>query len=100
MRILANLFEVLEAETPYGGRATTYEALGVAWLGLGARRRRERTEAGVARGIETLSAETRADPRLAEGRVLRFGGADWEIVAVDGVGGRPGRVALGLERAR
>ena len=100
MRILANLFEVVEAETAQGGRTTTYEALGVAWLALGARRRRERTEAGVTRGIEVLSAETRADARLAQGRVLRFGGADWAIVAVDGVDGRPGRVTLGLERAR
>lgn len=100
MRVLASLFEVMEAETAQGGRAKTYEALGVAWLSLGARRRRERTEAGVTRGTETLTAETRADARLAEGRVLRFGGADWAIVAVDGVDGRPGRVSVGLERAR
>lgn len=100
MRVLASLFEVVEAETPYGGRSVTYEALGVAWLALGARRRRGKSEPGGSRSIETVSAETRDDPRLAEGRVLRFGGADWTIIAVDGVDGRPGRATVGLERAR
>ena len=97
-RVLAGLFEPVESETPAGGRAVSFEALGSAWLRLGARRRRERVEAGVMRTVEAATAEARADPRLSEGLVLRFGGADWRIAAVDD--GRPGRVALSLERAR
>lgn len=99
MRVLAGLFQAVETATPYGGMAVSYEPLGSAWLRLGARRRRERTDAGVTRGVELASAETRADPRLVEGRVLRFGGAEWRIVAVD-VGETPGRMTLSLERAR
>lgn len=97
MRALAGLFEAVEAETPYGGRSVTYEPVGSAWLRLGARRRRERTEAGVTRGVETVTAETRSDPRLTVGRVLRFGGTDWRIKVVESVGGR---AILNLERMR
>jgi len=97
MKALAGVFDVAEVETPYGGAAVSYEALGYAWLKLGARRRRERTGAGGTRAVETVTAETRADTRLAEGRVLRFGGADWRIVSGDCVGGR---AILGLERVR
>jgi len=97
VRALAGLFEAVEAETPYGGRSVTYEPVGSAWLKLGARRRRERTEAGVTRGVETVTAETRSDPRLKAGRVLRFGGTDWRIMAVESVGGR---AILTLERMR
>ncbi|QYF88344.1 phage head-tail adapter protein [Brevundimonas sp. PAMC22021] len=100
MRVLAGLLEAVEAETPYGGRSVTFEALGSAWLKCGARRRRERADGDAGpRGVETLSAETRADPRLIEARVLRLGGADWRIVGVDGER-RPGRVTLDLERMR
>ena len=98
MKVVASLVRPVEAETPYGGRVVSYEPVGSLWLALGARRRRERTEAGVTRGVETLSATVRADPRLVEGRVLRFGGADWRIVAVDA--GDAGRASLSLERAR
>ena len=91
------MFEAVEAETPYGGRSVTYEPLGSAWLKLGARRRRERTEAGVARAVETVTAETRSDPRLLVGRVLRFGGTDWRIGSGETVGGR---AILNLERMR
>ena len=66
----------VEAETPYGGRAVSWEPLGWAWLKLGARRRRERSEPGGLRAVEVVTAETRSDPRLIAGRVLRFGGAD------------------------
>ena len=45
-----------------------------------------------------LSAEARADARLAVGRVLRFGGADWDVVGLDPL--RPGRLRLELERVR
>lgn len=100
MRALAGLFEVEAVETPYGGMAVSYEPLGHAWLKLGARRRRERTEAGRTAAAETTTAETRVDPRLRPGRMLRFGGADWTIVFVEVDGGRPGRATLSLERVR
>lgn len=97
MRTLAGLFEAVEAQTPYDGLSTTFEPLGSAWLKLGARRRRERTEAGATRAVETVTAEARSDARLAAGRVLRFGGADWRIVSAETVGGR---AILMLERMR
>lgn len=97
MKTLAELFEPLEAETPYGGRSVTWEPLGSAWLKLGARRRRERSEAQGLRAIETVTAETRSDVRLTPGRMLRFGGGDWRIVSGETVGGR---AILNLERRR
>ncbi|HZV83830.1 MAG TPA: phage head-tail adapter protein [Brevundimonas sp.] len=97
MKTLAELFEPVEAETPYGGRAVSYDPLGHAWLKLGARRRRERSEAGGQRAIESVTAETRADARLASGRVLRFGGGDWRILSGETVGGQ---AILNLERIR
>lgn len=100
MRVLAGLFEAIESETPFGGRSVSWQARGSAWLALEGRRRRERTEAGVTRVIEAATAETRADPRLVEGRMLRFGGGDWTIVMVETDDARPGRMNLSLERAR
>ncbi len=100
MRVLGQLLEPVEAETPYGGQAVSYQSLGSVWLRIDGRRRRERTEAGVTSGVEVATAETRVDPRLNEGRVIRFGGADWAIGAVDGDPDRPGRVTLTLERTR
>lgn len=97
MKALAELLQGVESETPYGGRAVSWEPLGSAWLKLGARRRRERTEPGGARAVETVTAETRSDARLTEGRVLRFGGGDWRIVSGETVGGR---AILNLERMR
>lgn len=97
MKALAELFQGIESETPYGGRAVSWEPLGSAWLKLGARRRRERTEPGGVRAIETTAAETRLDVRLTVGRMLRFGGGDWRIVAGETVGGR---AILNLERIR
>ena len=96
-RFLAELFEVAEAETPYGGRAVTYEPLGFAWVKTGARRKRERNGPDGTRRVETVTAEARADPRLAMGRMLRFGGADWRIAGAESVGGRG---VLDLERLR
>lgn len=96
-KVLAELFEGVESETAYGGRAVSWEPLGSAWLKLGARRRREKTEPGGARAIETTTAETRSDVRLTTGRVLRFGGGDWRIVSGETVGGR---AILNLERIR
>ncbi len=97
MKALAALFEGIETETPYGGRAVSWEPLGSAWLKLGARRRRERREPGGVRSVETVTAETRSDVRLTVGRVLRFGGGDWRIVSGETVGGR---AILNLERSR
>lgn len=95
--LLAQVFEVIEAETPYGGRSLTYEPIGSAWIKPGPTRRRERSEAGSSTTVETLTAESRSDPRLMAGRVLRFSGADWRIVS-----GEPanGRSILNLERTR
>ena len=100
MRVLAGLFEPIESETPFGGRAVSWQARGSAWLKLDGRRRRERTEVGVTRVVEAATAETRADPRLVEGRMLRFGGGDWTILMVQTDDARPGRMKLNLERAR
>ena len=97
MKILAELFDLIEAETTYGGRSVSREPLGYAWLKLGARRRREGREVGGVRDVETVTAETRSDVRLSIGRVLRFGGADWLIKAGETVGGRS---ILILERMR
>lgn len=98
MRVLAGLFRPVEAETPYGGRSVSFEAAGSAWLKCGARRRQERGSGDERHAVETMTAEARADARLAVGRVLRFGGADWTIVTVEDA--RPGRAKLGLERTR
>lgn len=97
LKVLAALFDLTESETPYGGRAVSYEPLGWAWLKTGARRRREKSEPGGARTVETVTAETRSDARLIVGRMLRFGGGDWRITTGESVGGR---AILGLERMR
>jgi len=97
MKALAELFEGIEGETPYGGRSVSWEPLGSAWLKLGVRRRREKSEPGGARSVETVTAETRSDVRLSVGRMLRFGGGDWRIVSGETVGGR---AILNLERMR
>lgn len=95
MRVLAELVEGLESQTPYGGRAVSWEPVGSAWLKLGPRRRREKSQPGGARVTEVMAAEARADGRLTPERVLRFGGADWRIRAVETVGGQ---AILNLER--
>ncbi|KPF78318.1 phage head-tail adapter protein [Brevundimonas sp. AAP58] len=100
MRVLGELFEAVEAETPYGGRAVSWEPLGAVWLKVEGRRRRERSEAEGAVAFEVATAEVRTDPRLVEGRVIRFGGADWTIRQVDVEAERPGRSELQLERTR
>ena len=100
MRTLAELLEPTQTETPYGGQVTSYEILGLAWLAVGPRQMRERTEEGLGRSFETLEAVVRTDPRLTEGRVLRFGGADWTIRQTDPDADRPGRATLKLERSR
>lgn len=98
MRVLAGLYRPVEAETPYGGRSVAFEPVGSAWLKCGARRRQERGAGDERHAVETMTAEARADARLAVGLVLRFGGADWAIMAVEDA--RPGRTKLGLERTR
>jgi len=98
VRVLAGLYRPVEAETPYGGRAVSHEAVGSGWLKCGARRRQERGAGDERQTVETMTAEARADARLEVGRLLRFGGADWAIVTVEPA--RPGRAKLGLERVR
>lgn len=99
MRVLARIEQPVESETPYGGRVVTYEHQGMAWLACGARRRRERSDGGqAARAVEAMSATCRRDGRVVEGRVLRFGGADWTVRGVETV--EAGRMKLDLERAR
>jgi hypothetical protein len=100
VRVLGELLEAVEAETPYGGRAVSFEPLGMVWLRVEGRRRRERTEAEGTAALEVATAEARTDPRLVEGRVIRFGGADWTIAQVDMDAERPGRSRLRLERTR
>lgn len=97
MRTLAGLFEGTESQTPYGGRATSWEPVGSAWLKLGSRRGREKSEPGGVRAVELMTAEARADIRLTAGRVLRFGGGDWRIRSTETVGGQ---AILNLERTR
>ncbi len=99
-RTLGELFERIEAETPYGGRAVSFEPLGAVWLKVEGRRRRERSEAEGTAATEVATAEARTDPKLVEGRVIRLGGADWMIAQVDGDAGRLGRSRLMLERTR
>lgn len=98
--MLAELLQPVEGETPDGGRTRSYQPLGMVWLKPGPTRRRERSDSVGTRSIEVMSVETRTDPRLAEGGVLRFGGGDWSVVGLEGVDGRPGRVELVLERER
>jgi hypothetical protein len=98
--VLGELFEVVEAETPFGGQAVSFQPLGSVWLKVEGRRRRERAEAGGLGVVEVASAEARTDPRLVEGWVIRFGGADWKIAQVDVQAERPGRSELQLERVR
>ncbi len=95
MRILAGLFEGVESQTPYGGRAVTWESLGSVWLKPGASRRRESKDVSGLHVSEARAAEARADVRLTVGRVLRFGGADWRIAGCETVGGQ---AILNLER--
>lgn len=99
MRRLAELLEPVEAETPMGGLAVSYEPLGFVWLSLQGRRLRTSVDPGAERTEEVARAEARVDPRLTVGRVLRLDGADWRVrlMAADEVGGR---VRLELERTR
>lgn len=95
MRTRATVFEGVMSETPYAGQTIDWEPVGQVWVKLGARRRRERTEAGGLRLLETVAAETWTDPRLRPGRRLGFEGGDWDVVAIETVGGR---MILSLER--
>lgn len=98
MRRLAELIAPVESETPFGGQAVSHEPLGWIWFRPERRRRREHSEAGARPVIETRTVEVRTDPRLEEGRVLRFDGGDWTVVAIDDA--RAGLRTLTLERRR
>lgn len=95
---IAELLAAVEAETPYGGRSVSYEPLGWIWLTTNPRTQATRAEGEAGVTIETLTAETRVDPRLATGRVARLSGTDWRIAAVDPLAN--GRARLKLERSR
>ena len=98
MRVLADLFHLVEAETPAGGRSVSYERLGEVWLAPGPVRRRTMAAPPVL--VATMTAETRDDGRLVAGRILRFSGADWRIVLAEPDPETPGRLRLSLERSR
>ena len=97
-RVLAELLGPVEAETPYGGRSTTYLPLGPVWLRPKSASERERVVAERAHSTARRVVEAREDGRLTVGRVLRFGGGDWRIRAVEAV--RFGWVELDLEAGR
>lgn len=98
MRVVASLLLAVPSQTPQGGQVVSYQGMGTVWLRLGARRRRERVEAGAVRVVESLSAVARLDPRLEEGRVVRFGGVDWEVMSQEPEGAA--QVRLLMERRR
>jgi len=102
VRKLAELLARVEGVTPQGGRAVSYESLGVVWIAPGPVKRAVRTGGEGAAEALSLTAECRADGRLTEGRLLRWDGADWRIALVDAAAhGRPlGRARLMLERER
>ena len=100
LRLLAELLQPIENVTPYGGRNRSYQPLGVVWIRTSGLRRRERTDGPTTRSTEAMTVQTRTDPRLTEGRILRFDGGDWAVTGLQGVNGRPGRVELMLERGR
>lgn len=99
MRRLGELVEAVESETAQGGRAVSYQPLGVVWLALGRRTRSEGQAAGQPEVVERLEAVTRMEPRLAAGRIVRLDGQDWRIRLVDPDRPRPGRATLSLERS-
>ena len=81
-RVLAELFAVTVADTPYGGQARTYDPLGTVWLAPGPLRARQRSGPDGQRRIEGRRAKAAPDPRLTAGRVLAFEGGHWRIAAV------------------
>ncbi len=95
--ILAEVLEGVEADTPYGGRSISWTEFGQAWLRPGREAATLRVDEGGGRVGQKLSAEARADERLAPGRVLRFRGGDWRIREATP---RDGRLRLGLEAIR
>lgn len=99
-QVLAELFQPVEAQTPYGGRVVSYVALGVIWLTPGTLRQTQRTEAGVSRIVRAQVVVVRIDPRIVEGLTLRFQGADWVVTGLQSDADRPGRCEISLEVGR
>ena len=81
-RVLAALYAVTVAETPYGGQARTYELLGQIWLNPGKVGGRRRGGPDGQQRIETQRVTAGLDPRLNAGRVLEFDGVRWRITGV------------------
>ena len=99
MRRLAELHQPVEQETPFGGRSVGLEPVGVVWIEILRRRRRERSEVGTGPRLrEAIDVEARSDPRLTVGRILRLDGGDWRIGVVAPETPKPGRMTLTLER--
>ncbi|MFW2342314.1 phage head-tail adapter protein [Brevundimonas sp.] len=94
-RVLAALYAVTVAETPYGGQARTYELLGQIWLNPGKVGARRRSGPDGQKRIETRRATAGPDPRLNSGRVLAVEGVRWRILAVSA---GPAETELELER--
>ncbi len=94
-RVLAALYAVTVAETPYGGQARTYELLGQIWLAPGKVGGRRRNGPDGQQRIETRRVTAGLDPRLDAGRVLEVEGVRWRILAVSA---GPAETELELER--
>lgn len=98
MRVLATVWRGTRSVTAQGGAVVFHEPVGSVWLKPGARRRREREDAGGGHVVETMKAQVRSDPRLKEGMQLRFAGGHWTLVSIDLSG--VSRWTLEMERVR
>jgi hypothetical protein len=84
VRILAELLEAVEEETPYGGHAVSFAPLGPVWMKVDGRRRRERTEAGGPGVVEGAAAEVGAFLSVASKAAERSIGKRWADQAMPG----------------
>lgn len=98
-RTLAELFEVVEAETPFAGRTRTLELVGRLWIAVERSHRSGSSEADEP-PVETLKAlaQARNDPRAEAGMRVEFDGAGWRLVHLVRDAPRMGRMTLTLER--
>lgn len=99
LRRLAEVSAGSESETPFGGRSVTWEPVCVAWLAVVSEQPDEaRDGEEPPRERRRLTAETRADPRLARGQRVELDGVAWRLAHVLAEAPRPGRMTLSLER--
>ena len=99
LRTPAELFQVVEAETPLGGRARTLEPLGRLWLAV-ERAHRSGSSGGEEPPVDRLKilAQSRVDARVAAGICVWVDGADWRLTHVVRDAPKMGRMTLTLER--